>query len=45
MTGRTARTVGSAVFVLLLTSCTAAYDIQIQTPIEPKLDVAPFRAF
>ena len=43
MTGRAARTIASVALVLLLTSCTTAYHIPIETPIRSKLDVAPFQ--
>ncbi len=43
MTGRAARTIASVALVFLLTSCTTAYHIQIETPIRSKVDVAPFQ--
>jgi len=43
MTARHARTVSSLVAVLLLTACTNYYEIPIETPIRPKLDVTGFQ--
>jgi hypothetical protein len=43
MTARLARTLSSVVAVLLLTACTNYYEIPIETPIRPKLDVAGFQ--
>ena len=43
MTARLARTVSSAALVLLTTACTNYYEIPIETPIRPKLDVSAFQ--
>jgi hypothetical protein len=43
MTARHARTVSSLVAVLLLAACTNYYEIPIETPIRPKLDVSGFQ--
>jgi len=43
MTARLARTVSSAALVLLTTACTNYYEIPIETPIRPKLDVTGFQ--
>jgi hypothetical protein len=43
MTARLARTLSSSVAVLLLTACTNYYEIPIETPIRPKLDVTAFQ--
>jgi hypothetical protein len=43
MTARLARTVSSLVAVLLLAACTNYYEIPIETPIRPKLDVSGFQ--
>ncbi|HVG63597.1 MAG TPA: hypothetical protein VNA24_33840 [Hyalangium sp.] len=43
MTARHARTVSSLVAVLLLAACTNYYEIPIETPIRPKLDVTGFQ--
>jgi hypothetical protein len=43
MTARLARTLSSLVAVLLLTACTSYYEIPIETPIRPKLDVSGFQ--
>jgi hypothetical protein len=43
MTARLARTVSSLVAVLLLAACTSYYEIPIETPIRPKLDVSGFQ--
>lgn len=43
MTARLARTVSSLLAVLLLTACTNYYEIPIETPIRPKLDVSAFQ--
>jgi hypothetical protein len=43
MTARLARTVSSLVAVLLLAACTNYYEIPIETPIRPKLDVTGFQ--
>ena len=43
MTARLARTGSSLVAVLLLAACTNYYEIPIETPIRPKLDVSGFQ--
>jgi hypothetical protein len=43
MTARRARTLSSLTAVLLLTACTSYYEIPIETPIRPKLDVSGFQ--
>ena len=43
MTARLARTLSSLAFVLLATACTSYYEIPIETPIRPKLDVSVFQ--
>jgi hypothetical protein len=43
MTARLARTLSSLTAVLLLTACTNYYEIPIETPIRPKLDVSGFQ--
>ena len=43
MTARLARTVSSLAAVLLLAACTNYYEIPIETPIRPKLDVSGFQ--
>ena len=43
MTARLARTLSSFGAVLLLTACTNYYEIPIETPIRPKLDVTAFQ--
>jgi hypothetical protein len=43
MTARVARTLCSLTAVLLLTACTNYYEIPIETPIRPKLDVSGFQ--
>jgi hypothetical protein len=43
MTARLARTLSSLTAVLLLTACTNYYEIPIETPIRPKLDVTGFQ--
>jgi hypothetical protein len=43
MTARLARTVSSAALVLLTTACANYYEIPIETPIRPKLDVTAFQ--
>ena len=43
MTARLARTLSSAALVLLTTACTNYYEIPIETPIRPKLDVSAFQ--
>jgi hypothetical protein len=43
MTARRVRTLSSLLAVLLLTACTNYYEIPIETPIRPKLDVSGFQ--
>ncbi len=44
MTGRiAAATLSSAVLALVLAGCTSMYEIPIETPIQPKMDVTPFQ--
>jgi hypothetical protein len=43
MTARLAKTLSSLAFVLLATACTNYYEIPIETPIRPKLDVSAFQ--
>jgi hypothetical protein len=44
MTGRiAAATLSSAVVALVLAGCTSMYEIPIETPIQPKMDVTPFQ--
>src|SRR5215218_9393296 len=43
MTARLAKTLSSLAFVLLATACTNYYEIPIETPIRPKLDVSGFQ--
>src|SRR5262245_64695187 len=43
MTARHARLVSSLGAVLLALACTNSYEIQIETPIRPKLDVGAFQ--
>lgn len=43
MTARLARTLSSAAAVLLTAACTSYYEIPIETPIRPKLDVSAFQ--
>jgi len=43
MTARLARTLSSAALVLLTAACTNYYEIPIETPIRPKLDVSAFQ--
>jgi hypothetical protein len=43
MTGRRLGTLASAGLALALGACTSFYEITIETPIQPKLDVSPFR--
>jgi hypothetical protein len=42
MTARVARTAASAALVLALAGCTSYYEIPVETPIQPKLDVGAF---
>jgi hypothetical protein len=43
MTGRLARTISSLAAVVLTAACTSYYEIPIETPIRPKLDVSAFQ--
>src|SRR5688572_22202913 len=43
MTARPVRTIASAVAALSIAACTSIYEIPIETPIQPKLDVTPFQ--
>ena len=43
MTGRLARTLSSFVAVVATAACTSYYEIPIETPIRPKLDVSAFQ--
>jgi hypothetical protein len=43
MTARAARTLSSLVAVVLTAACTSYFEIPIETPIRPKLDVSPFQ--
>ena len=43
MTARLARTLSSLALVLLATACGSYYEIPIETPIRPKLDVSAFQ--
>jgi len=44
MTGRiAAATLSSAALALVLVGCTSMYEIPIETPIQPKMDVTPFQ--
>jgi hypothetical protein len=43
MTGRLVRTVSSLGVALLVASCSSYYEIPIETPIKPKLDVSAFQ--
>jgi hypothetical protein len=43
MTARLARTLSSAAAVLLTAACSSYYEIPIETPIRPKLDVSAFQ--
>ena len=42
MTARVARTAASTALVLALAGCTSYYEIPVETPIQPKLDVGAF---
>ena len=42
MTARTAAALSSAALVLVVAGCTSFYEIPIETPIQPKMDVTPF---
>src|SRR5215207_2057006 len=43
MTARAARTLSSLVAVVLATACTNYFEIPIETPIRPKLDITAFQ--
>jgi hypothetical protein len=43
MTARLARTASSLVAAIAITACTSYYEIPIETPIRPKLDVSAFQ--
>jgi hypothetical protein len=43
MTGRIAAAVSSLALASVLTACTSFYEIPIETPIQPKMDVTPFQ--
>ncbi len=43
MTARTAAALSSAALVLVVSGCTSFYEIPIETPIQPKMDVTPFQ--
>ena len=43
MTARTVRLLGSLAFAAALAACTSFYEIPIETPIQPKLDVSAFQ--
>ena len=43
MTARAARTICSLVAVVLTAACTNYFEVPIETPIRPKLDVSPFQ--
>jgi len=43
MTARIAAAVSSAALVLVVSGCTGFYEIPIETPIQPKMDVTPFQ--
>ena len=43
MTARLARTASSVAAVLLIAGCNSIYEIPIETPIRPKLDVSGFQ--
>jgi hypothetical protein len=43
MTARLARTASSVVAAVAMTACTSYYEIPIETPIRPKLDVSAFQ--
>ena len=45
MTARLARTISSLSAVVLTAACTSYYEIPIETPIRPKLDVSSFQRF
>jgi hypothetical protein len=43
MTGPTLRTIASALAAVSLAACSSFYEIPIETPIQPKLDVTVFQ--
>jgi hypothetical protein len=43
MTARTARLLASLASAAVVAACTSFYEIPIETPIQPKLDVSPFQ--
>jgi hypothetical protein len=43
MTARIAAAVGSAALVLVASACSSFYEVPIETPIQPKMDVTPFQ--
>src|SRR6476619_6423612 len=43
MTARNAATIVSLTLVAFVTACTNFFEVPIETPISPKMDVAPFR--
>src|SRR5512134_2386325 len=43
MTARIAAAIGSAGLALVISGCTSFYEIPIETPIQPKMDVTPFQ--
>ncbi|HEX6972886.1 MAG TPA: hypothetical protein VF147_00710 [Vicinamibacterales bacterium] len=43
MTARNAATIASLALLALVSACTSFYEIPIETPISPKMDVSPFQ--
>lgn len=43
MTARLARAIVSVALLTTVAACATSYEVQIETPIEPKLDVTPFQ--
>ena len=43
MTARTAAAAASVALALTLVACTNFYEVPIETPIQPKMDVSPFQ--
>jgi hypothetical protein len=43
MTARTAARLASVLVLLASAACTSAYEIPVETPIRPKLDISPFQ--
>ncbi len=43
MTARSAATIASLALLGFVTACTSFYEIPIETPISPKMDVSPFQ--